>query len=207
MIHINKMGLITAVAIFAASATAACSKSDANSQDDAKSEEAAEPAPSDEPPLEPEAEPEPEPEPKSEAKATGSHITLPARIEFGADQAELPEGNEFNERALVNLRRFLNENERISLLRIEGHTDNTGKAADKLELSGKRALAVKAWLVSQGISEKKLIAVGFGGTKPLTANTTEEGRNSNNRLEFEIAGLDGKDYMGKDITDGGKTFE
>jgi len=69
-------------------------------------------------------------------------------------------------------------------LRIEGHTDNVGKAADNLALSKKRAEAVKRSLVGKGIAEARLEAAGLGDTKPVAANDGDEGRAKNRRVEL-----------------------
>jgi OOP family OmpA-OmpF porin len=69
-------------------------------------------------------------------------------------------------------------------LRIEGHTDNVGKAADNLDLSRRRAEAVKRWLAGQGIAASRLEASGLGDTKPSAANASEDGRAKNRRVEL-----------------------
>lgn len=70
-------------------------------------------------------------------------------------------------------------------LLIEGHTDNVGDAAANLALSDKRAAAVKAALVSQhGVDSARLATKGLGMTKPLSPNTTNEGRQNNRRVEL-----------------------
>lgn len=68
--------------------------------------------------------------------------------------------------------------------RIEGHTDDQGGPAINGPLSERRAAAVKAWLVQQGIEEARLAAKGFGATKPIDSNATQEGRAMNRRVEF-----------------------
>ncbi len=69
-------------------------------------------------------------------------------------------------------------------LTIEGHTDATGGDAHNLELSRKRAEAVKAYLVAAGIGADRLEAVGFGASKPVADNATELGRAQNRRVEL-----------------------
>ena len=70
-------------------------------------------------------------------------------------------------------------------LRIEGHTDTVGNEKANLELSKKRALAVKEYLVTeQKIEESRLTTDGFGGSKPIDENTTEAGRAKNRRVEL-----------------------
>ena len=74
----------------------------------------------------------------------------------------------------------------IPTLRVEiaGHTDNMGTAKYNHTLSEKRAQAVKAYLVSKGISANRLTTVGYGLTKSVASNATEEGRAKNRRVEL-----------------------
>jgi len=72
-------------------------------------------------------------------------------------------------------------------LRLEGHTDNVGNRDKNLKLSTDRANAVKAFLVSRGVAEARIQAQGFGSTKPVGENETEEGRRRNRRVEMGIA--------------------
>ena len=67
---------------------------------------------------------------------------------------------------------------------IDGHTDNTGDAAHNLRLSQQRADAVKTQLVSMGIDGSRLSSKGFGDTKPISDNSTPEGKANNRRVEF-----------------------
>ena len=71
-------------------------------------------------------------------------------------------------------------------LEIIGHTDNVGSASVNLKLSQERANAVKKYLLSKGIEESRLVAIGKGMTEPIADNNTEEGRNKNRRVEFII---------------------
>jgi outer membrane protein OmpA-like peptidoglycan-associated protein len=69
-------------------------------------------------------------------------------------------------------------------LKIGGHTDNIGAKAANLTLSKGRAAAVKAALVSRGVAADRLAVEGFGDTKPVANNGTEEGRSQNRRVEL-----------------------
>jgi OOP family OmpA-OmpF porin len=133
-------------------------------------------------------------------------ITLPGAIEFETGKATFKAGGT-SEQTLAQLKQFLDENPRITKLRIEGHTDNVGSAAANETLSGERALTIKKFLVEKGVDKARLLAIGFGQSRPIADNSTEEGRAKNRRTEFRIAELSGKAYLGRDATGGGKVFD
>lgn len=68
-------------------------------------------------------------------------------------------------------------------LSIEGHTDSSGNAAHNLDLSQRRADAVKAWLVTAGIAADRLSTAGKGSTVPVADNASAAGRAQNRRVE------------------------
>jgi len=69
---------------------------------------------------------------------------------------------------------------------IHGHTDNVGDDAMNLELSKNRAKSVFDYLVQGGINAERLQSDGFGATRPMDSNDTEEGRQNNRRTEFVV---------------------
>ena len=71
-------------------------------------------------------------------------------------------------------------------VQIAAHTDNTGTHDDNMELSGRRAQAVVEALKDKGVPDRMISAKGFGESKPLVANTTEENKRKNRRVEFII---------------------
>ena len=93
----------------------------------------------------------------------------------------LPESND----ELDLIVSFLKVNPKVEIL-LSGHTDNRGIAEHNLRLSQKRVERVKAYLVSKGISSKRIAGKGLGGSKPIAANDTEETRRLNRRVEFTI---------------------
>ena len=73
-------------------------------------------------------------------------------------------------------------------VRIEGHTDNVGDPARNRTLSINRAREVRKYLIGRGVPADRLQAFGFGDTRPLKSNATEEGRRVNRRIAFRVLG-------------------
>ncbi|GAB4045271.1 OmpA family protein [Spirosoma litoris] len=74
-------------------------------------------------------------------------------------------------------------------LLIEGHTDNQGDWEPNMKLSEDRVRVVKEYLISKGISEKRIQTKAWGPSKPVASNETEEKRKQNRRVEFTILKL------------------
>ncbi|MEO1038670.1 MAG: OmpA family protein [Pseudomonadota bacterium] len=70
---------------------------------------------------------------------------------------------------------------------VAGHTDNTGEEDFNRSLSEARAGAVAAYLISAGANAAGLSATGYGSTRPIADNTSEDGRALNRRVEFRVA--------------------
>jgi outer membrane protein OmpA-like peptidoglycan-associated protein len=85
---------------------------------------------------------------------------------------------------IKQIARGLETNPNLKLM-IEGHTDSVGDAAHNLDLSKRRAEAVKAVLIGQfNIDASRLSATGLGSTKPVDSNDTPQGRAQNRRVEL-----------------------
>lgn len=82
---------------------------------------------------------------------------------------------------------FLKDNPTVKVA-IHGHTDNIGDPAENMLLSENRAKAVYNYLLIEDIEASRLSFKGFGETKPLANNSSEEGRARNRRTEFVITG-------------------
>jgi outer membrane protein OmpA-like peptidoglycan-associated protein len=100
------------------------------------------------------------------------------------------ETNKFNiqpesEVELLKVVQLLQENPTVKI-QLEGHTDNVGTAADNQKLSDARARSVVNYLIIKGIKADRLLAKGFGATKPIADNKTEEGRAQNRRTELKV---------------------
>ncbi len=106
-------------------------------------------------------------------------------IEFETGSAKLQQASFTELDKLVNL---LKENEGVKV-EIGGHTDNVGNAAENLKLSQSRAKSVVDYLITKGIAPQRLIAKGYGSTKPIGDNATETGRARNRRTELKVIGF------------------
>lgn len=96
-----------------------------------------------------------------------------------------------NEAAAPKIKKLVNEISAFpnSLIIIEGHTDNvpTGKLhSSNMDLSIRRAKAIASTLVSLGIARERISVVGYGDTRPIDTNRTEEGRAKNRRVEVKL---------------------
>ncbi len=93
-----------------------------------------------------------------------------------------------SENSMVALRKLLSAlefNPRMKL-EIAGHTDNVGSPHSNLNLSQRRADAIIEWLEGKGVDRERLIAKGYGDSKPIADNSTETGRRKNRRTEVRI---------------------
>jgi outer membrane protein OmpA-like peptidoglycan-associated protein len=68
-------------------------------------------------------------------------------------------------------------------IRVEGHTDSSGDAEANLELSEKRAQAVREALVGLGVAADRVTALGMGEDFPIASNEDEDGRAQNRRVD------------------------
>jgi len=78
------------------------------------------------------------------------------------------------------------DNPGLLTVRIEGHTDTQGRAADNLSLSQARAEAVRDYLVEAGVASERLEPVGFGEEQPVDRGNDEEAHERNRRVDFVI---------------------
>jgi outer membrane protein OmpA-like peptidoglycan-associated protein len=87
---------------------------------------------------------------------------------------------------LDNIARVMTAHPEIVKIKVEGHTDNVGKAEKNKKLSQDRATSVVAYLVKKGVDAGRLEAVGHGQDSPVEDNATAKGREANRRVEFNI---------------------
>jgi outer membrane protein OmpA-like peptidoglycan-associated protein len=114
-------------------------------------------------------------------EARGTIVSL-ADILFDFDKATLKRDVEFN---LVKVATILNQFPEMRI-QVEGHTDNVGSPEYNLDLSRRRAQAVHDFLVTQGVAEDRMTVEGFGMSRPIADNETDEGRAKNRRVDLVI---------------------
>lgn len=112
---------------------------------------------------------------------TGQKLTL-KNIFFETSKANLLSASNNELDALAKALK----NEPLVSLNIFGYTDSTGNEMSNIELSTKRAEAVRNYLVRKGIALKRFSCKGFGSANPVADNKTEEGRKCNRRVEIQV---------------------
>lgn len=106
------------------------------------------------------------------------------KIEFEFDSSRLTTDSKVT---LDQIASILLNNPTWNTLVVKGHTDSTGPDAYNQGLSERRAASVKDYLVGKGLNGAAISTVGYGESQPIATNNTAAGRQSNRRVEFEIA--------------------
>jgi OOP family OmpA-OmpF porin len=120
--------------------------------------------------------------PKS--SVTQSKITLQAETLFDFDKSNFkPEG-----RAVLNNLIGQLKNVRLEVIIVVGNTDSIGTDAYNMALGQRRADAVRAYLITGGVSAEKIYTESKGKSNPVASNATAEGRAQNRRVDVEVVG-------------------
>lgn len=72
------------------------------------------------------------------------------------------------------------------IIEVSAHTDDSGTALGKIAVTQARADAIRAWLLAQGVGANRVVAVGYGSTRPIADNVSEEGKARNRRIEITV---------------------
>ncbi len=126
--------------------------------------------------------------PKNSLVTLGAtEITIKQQVQFALDQdVILPESTPL----LLEIADVLIKNPRVKRVEVQGHTDNTGTPEHNQDLSDRRAASVRNWLVQHGVTPDRLVAKGYGQTKPLVPNVTTANKAKNRRVQFIILDQD-----------------
>lgn len=113
---------------------------------------------------------------------SGTSIVL-NNIQFNRGTSDFADSKSIQ--VLDNLVVFMKENQDIKI-RLEGHTDNAGDPSLNKDLSMKRASKIRGYLTINGVDFERVRISGWGGSRPIADNQTEEGRVLNRRVEMLI---------------------
>lgn len=117
------------------------------------------------------------------AMLKNKRIEISEKVQFENDQAVIkPESHEL----LADVAQVIKDNPKLKRINIEGHASADGDDRHNMDLSDRRAKAVREYLISQGIDGSKLEAKGYGETRAIGDNNTQEGREQNRRVEFHV---------------------
>jgi len=132
--------------------------------------------------TQPQTAPEPE-SPRPHVQITRERIEIEGKVFFDTNRATIrPESLPL----LDEVAQTLKEHPELLEVRIDGHTDDRGTASFNQHLSGRRAAAVRDYLVGKGIDPDRLTSRGFGESKPLVQGEDEAAWAKNRRVEFSI---------------------
>ena len=136
----------------------------------------------DPPPLPPPPKVE-KPEPPKRVEIRDNKIEIREKIQFEHAKADIKSESHDLLNEIVQV---IKDNSQIKKIAIEGHASSDGNKDFNKKLSDDRAKSVKKYFVEHGIKDDKLTAKGYGDEKPIASNDTEEGREKNRRVEFNI---------------------
>jgi outer membrane protein OmpA-like peptidoglycan-associated protein len=125
----------------------------------------------------------PDDEPKNLVIDTGSTLVTLEGIEFEFDKAII---SPVSYKVLDAVAKAMADNPDIKLVEVQGHTDEQGSFDYNQDLSQRRAAAVVAYLVDQGVAAPRLTAHGYGESQPLDASHTQAAYRKNRRVVFQI---------------------
>ena len=120
----------------------------------------------------------------AEVDGSGCAKTVNLHINFDTSAATIKGESQEKIKAFAEYLKAASDGTTVS---IEGYTDSSGNAKKNLELSRKRAFAVRRALIAAGVEKRMVRAYGKGSTNPIATNDTAEGRAENRRIEAVIA--------------------
>ncbi|MBW2529389.1 MAG: OmpA family protein [Deltaproteobacteria bacterium] len=114
---------------------------------------------------------------------TDGEVWILQKVEFDTNRATI---KPVSDELLDDVAKTLNAHPELKRLEVQGHTDDQGPDAYNQLLSQRRSEAVRNALVQRGVDGARLTAKGYGESKPIASNDTDEGRATNRRVQFKI---------------------
>lgn len=121
-------------------------------------------------------------------ESRGMVITLSGQVLFQSGKSELLPSAQAK---LSEVAKALVQNNPDATMVVEGHTDSQGTEAFNLDLSARRAQAVRDYLAGHGVAEDRIRAEGLGFSRPIADNKSAEGRANNRRVEIVVSPMSG----------------
>ncbi|WP_437669498.1 OmpA family protein [Sorangium sp. So ce131] len=119
-------------------------------------------------------------------RVQGEEVVLLEPIGWKGVQALQPAIDKRSMPVLEELAAVIQDHPEWARIEVQAHTDSTGDPKFNEMVSAARAEAVRKWLVEKGIAPERLVAKGYGASKPLADNTKAEGREKNRRVQFLV---------------------
>lgn len=117
------------------------------------------------------------------AKIDQGQILIAEQVQFETGSAQI---RTESDKVLQAVLKIVADHPEITMVSVEGHTDNRGTRELNIGLSRDRAASVVQWLIYHGVSRDRLRSSGYGPDKPIADNNTDAGRQKNRRVEFHI---------------------
>lgn len=109
-------------------------------------------------------------------------LRMPSGITFATDQSAIqPQFRPTLDQVAQTLAEYPK-----TMVDVLGHTDSTGSEAYNQALSERRARSVSDYLVSHGVASVRMATIGYGETRPIASNETEDGKAQNRRVEIKV---------------------
>jgi OOP family OmpA-OmpF porin len=131
--------------------------------------------------------PPPPPAPAARVEVRNNEIVIHEKVQFDFDKATI---KPVSHGLLDEVADVIQKNPQIKRIEVQGHASSEGSADHNQKLSDARASAVMTYLLSKAIANDRLTSKGYGVTKPIADNATEEGREQNRRVQFVILAQD-----------------
>jgi len=121
------------------------------------------------------------------ARLSGDGIVISQQVRFVIyGKTKFETVDPVSDELMQEIKSVIDKHPEIIKIEVQGHTDDSGSEEFNQDLSVMRANAVRQWLIDAGVPASKLVAKGYGFSKPLADNRVKTGRQANRRVEFVV---------------------